>query len=183
MNTTIEYGPAAETAANFRYGVTICHRIFNLKKFQPIERIIAGANSPNQQLNRAAREVLLGMATEMAQILGQLRDTGAVVFVGEALLEPDDLHFAYRTNTQQFVAQLQGLVNTCARTLEVLPGLAVSAAQPAPMDPPPPPPAQRVEIVGMPVRQTASEIVRDAHGNIVQSRQIENDLTTATEIP
>lgn len=153
-------------------GSKMIDQVFNSRSWERLRLYYEHANSTDEAIRRNGVSVLYGVAMRAANLLNHFKDHGHVRFTGGDLITADDLVYSFKTDQSRFLAQLNTITNALARVMAEAPGLrlldssATKEEAAAPL---------QIEIVGMPIRKTTTNILRDQAGDIATSVQVESD--------
>lgn len=158
-------------------GAVIGMEMFNGRDFSKLKTYVASANNrQDAHLQTCGLSMLYGIGCALAEGLAAAVRAGAIRLSGDKLPTAADLQYAMKTDAAAFSAYLSAIVQTAQRAGAVS-GFQMHTTQRGQRraaekteDTP-----TKVEVVGMPVRETTSSIVRNKDGQIVATMQRETD--------
>lgn len=170
---------------SYDYGTDVALAFLSDGKPGPLRRILADAHGKDVQRKAAASIACMGFFYTLAQTFDLARARG-IRFKGSV---PTLAEFRYESSCGQVAHSkaAQRLVDAAVALRRDVPGFSASRGvkegagagdKPAPAPVPAPAAAGplKVEVVAMPMRETASKIRRNQAGEIVSTLQIEADV-------
>jgi len=172
---------------SYDFGTDVALAFLSDGKPGPLRRILADTHCKDAQRKAAASIALTGALFTIALACDQARARG-IRFKGSV---PTLAEFRYESSCGQVAHSkaAQRLVDAAVALRRDVPGFSASRVvkegagagdKPAPAPVPAPAPAAagplKVEVVAMPMRETASKIRRNQAGEIVSTLQIEADV-------
>jgi len=152
--------------------------MFNARDFSGLRRYIDDANNKEDGYKRSlGLSMLYGVGRALLHGLRSAEKADCVKFTGDKLPTPDELLYSFKTDAALFVAQLNAAVSSSLQ-LGKASSVTLSVSAPAGLkdrterssDAP-----IKVEIVGMPTRETAVSVARDSNGDILGATHVEAD--------
>jgi hypothetical protein len=153
-----------------KIGQGLADDVFQTRNWERLRPYITDANSKDETTRKNGTAVMLGLAERSAHLLKICNDKGYVKLNGEIVTE-QDIQYAFKTDLNRFMALLNSVTDTMARVTAAVPGLKIDQHR---ADEKPAAPV-KVEVVGLPIRKTTTEILRDKAGDIATSIQVESD--------
>ncbi len=155
-------------------GSKMIDQVFNSRSWERLRLYYEHANSKDEAIRRNGVSVLFGVAMRAANLLNHFKDHGHVRFTGGDLITADDLIYSFKTDQSRFLAQLNTITSALARVMAEAPDMRLLDSSATKEKEKPAAPLQ-IEIVGMPIRKTTTNILRDQAGDIATSVQVESD--------
>ncbi len=153
-----------------KIGHDLANDVFGNGNWLRLQPYIADANSKDETTRKSGTSVMLGLAERGAHLLKHCNDQGHIKLTGDIVTE-QDIQYAFKTDLNRFMALLNSVTDTMARVTAAVPGMKVVMyrAGEKPAGP------LKVEVVGMPVRETTVTVSRNDAGEISGSVQVEKD--------